>query len=96
MIKNQLGRRNLVPLTRFELVDKLKVYISDKGKENKRTNSFDKLVEKEKINCITLDKPLLINSQVDTIKELANIAGTSRATAAKANKIIEKAPEELE
>lgn len=112
IIKNQLGRCNLVPFMRLELVDKLKGYLTDKGIDNKskaanQTNSTKLKTELNnfvKALSPTLDnaclesvdiedsKPIKIDP-IDTLKEIAKIAGTSRATAAKANKIIEKAPD---
>jgi hypothetical protein len=58
MIKNQLGRRNLVPYVRAELALKLKGFFEKKAKDNLSNNfeSFGKLVEKKTIFCQNSDK----------------------------------------
>ncbi len=75
----------------LKLEDRLKL----KGLENNVTNSFDKLVDKEKVPLQNSAKPPATNSQIDTRKEIADFANTSHDTVAKVKKIIEKAPEEV-
>jgi hypothetical protein len=48
--------------------------------ENNVTNSFDKLVDKEKVACQNSYKPLAINNPIDSKKEMADFANTSHDT----------------
>ncbi len=82
IIKNQLGRRNLTPLARIELVRHLEPIIEAKAKENQGTRTDI---------CQNSDKSL---SPVDTKKEMAKLAGVSHDTYTRGKKILEEAPEE--
>lgn len=87
IIRNQFGRRNLSVYDRSVLALKLEKLFKEKAKENLRTSTggsnpqpFQKSEKVEPIN---------------TIKEIAKIAGTSHDTIAKVKKIEEKAPKEM-
>jgi DNA modification methylase len=83
VIQNQLGRRNLPPFVRSELVLKLKSFFADKGKDNESLGGKSK-------GCQNSDnlKP------VDTKKELAKLANVSHDTIAKVDKILKEVKDE--
>ena len=76
MIRNQLGRRNLLPYVRSDLALKLKPVIAAMAKENQRIGA-------EKTNTGSQKSV----KAVDTQKELAKAAGVSHDTIAKVEKI---------
>src|SRR5450759_1229449 len=65
MIKNQFGRRNLVPYVRAELALKLEVLFQKKALENNvtKSHSFKNLSNNEPLPCQNSDNP------IDNIKE---------------------------
>lgn len=87
IVKNQLGRRNLQPFVRVELAKMIEPEIKEKARENLITSTGGN-------NPQPLQKSAEAG-KIDTRSEIAQIAGVSHDTVAKANKIIEKAPEEV-
>ena len=69
MIRNQKGRRNVSTFVMVELGLKLDDLLKQKGLENNVTNSFDKLVDEEKVPLPTLAKPLVTKNVNSTIKD---------------------------
>ena len=84
IIKNQLGRRNLLDFVKSELViNRLEPLISAKAKEKQGTRS-DLL-------------PMLAKSEpINTREELAKAAGVSHGTLSKVKKIMQDAPPEIQ
>jgi|688.fasta_scaffold136060_3 N6-adenosine-specific RNA methylase IME4 len=86
IIRNQFGRRNLLPYVRTELALELEKTIAARSRQGKRTdipkddNFFQKSEKSEPLNAT---------------KELAAIAGVSHDTVAKVKKIIAKAAPEV-
>jgi len=78
IIKNQFGRRNLKPFQRCELALKLKPLIATQAKEHQKLSKGRG--QKGLIKKINL---------IDTEKELAKIAGVSKATMNKARFILD-------
>ena len=95
MIRNQKGRRNVSTYVMVGLGLKLEELLKQKGLKNKVTNSFDKLVEKEKVLPQKSAEPLAKNRPVETRKEIANFANTSYDTVSKVKEIINKSPTEV-
>jgi len=94
IIRNQFGRRNLIPFQRAELALTLKDVITARARENLHKSGGDKKSENAKSGCQNSDNPI---EPIDTKKELAKIAGVSHDTIWKVGKIQEKAtPEEKE
>lgn len=81
VIKNQFGRRNLSLFQRSELALKLKPVIREKAKENQSAAGGDK-----KSLCQIFDKAI-IDTAIDTKKEIAKIAGVSHGTIMKVERI---------
>lgn len=81
IIQHQLKRRNLNDFQRCELALRMKEIISQKAKENQRAGGGSVRMKS--------DKP------VDTLEEMAQIAGVCKDTFFKAEKVIEKVPEEV-
>lgn len=76
IIRNQLGRRNLDPSTRVLLANRLAPLLRKKGEANKAAAGGDrKSTGSLRMN---VDEPI---TKVDTIGEVARIAGVCRATA---------------
>jgi hypothetical protein len=82
------GRRNISTYAMVGLGLKLEELLKKKGLENKVTNSFEKLDDKEKVHCQISDKPSSINNKVDSKKEIANFANTSHDTVMKVKEIL--------
>jgi hypothetical protein len=94
--KENIEKRQADELNNFVNQDKqnsakpgLDSYLVRPQHENK-TNSFEKLVEKEKTVKQNSAKSLTKNSPVETRKEIANFANTSHDTVMKVKKIKEK------
>lgn len=85
IIRNQFGRRNLSAYDRSLLALKLKPMIAEKAKENM-------LATQKNESASAFQKS---DRQVNTAKELANIAGVSHDTIHKVEVIESKAPEAL-
>ena len=75
MIRNQLGRRNLLPYVRSDLALKLKPVIAEIAKGNQRLSGGRG------------EKGLQISDNLNTQKEIAKAAGVSHDTIAKVEKI---------
>lgn len=87
VIKNQLGRRNLLDYVKVELtVGKLEPLIAAKAKE--------KQIATLKQNQSTV-LPTLAERAIDTREEIAKAAGVSHGTVAKVKKIMQAAPPEV-
>lgn len=85
IIKNQLGRRNLIPAVRISLAEKLKPVIAAKAKENQQLSEG-----RGQKGCQISD-----NLNIDTKKEIAKAAGVSHDTIAKFEKIDAEASPEI-
>lgn len=87
IIRNQFGRRNLVPYIRTKLALRLEAEIAKRAKANQIASGkeFGK-------GCQKSDKPI---DRVDTKKEIAKVANVSHDTVAKVKAIEAKAPEEV-
>lgn len=83
IIKNQFGRRNLVPYVRTQLALKLESEYAARAKENKTISGEIYGRGGEKVPQISA-KPI---NPIDTRKEIAKIAGVSHDTVAKVKKI---------
>lgn len=84
IIRNQLGRRNILPYVRTELALKLKPVIAAKAKEQQKRKPADFVLE---------NSPK--QNPIDTREEIASIANVSSDTVKKVEKIQEKATEEV-
>jgi hypothetical protein len=79
IIRNQFGRRNLTPFQRSELALKLRPLIQAKAKENlKLADGGDRKSENAKNQGY--QKSDKVDNSVNTIKELAKLAGVSHNT----------------
>lgn len=88
IIKNQLGRRNLLDFVKSELIiNKLEPLISAKAKENQ--------IATLKQNQSTVLEMLPKREPINTREELAKAAGVSGRTIAKVKKIMQDAPPEI-
>lgn len=85
IILNQFGRRNLEAYVRSTLALKLKSIIAEQAKKNM-------LATQNNNSGAALEKS---TKQINTRKELANIAGVSENTIAKVEKIEAQAPQEV-
>ncbi len=83
IIKNQLGRRNLVPFVRIELVDSIEKILEDKAKKNQGTRTDIFLTSEKSIESI------------NTTKEMAKLANVGHDTYSKGKKIKSKASEKV-
>lgn len=92
IITNQLARRNLPVFVSIELALQLKPLIEKKAKENLSQGGGDRKSEEYKSGSQNSAKAI---ASIDTREEVAKIAGTSHDTVTKAEKIIDKAPEEV-
>ena len=83
IIQNQFGRRNISTFDRICLALKLKPTISEKAKENqgKRTDILPATFDQKKSKV----------ESVDTLKQIANLAGVGKETVRKVEKILELA-----
>lgn len=88
IIKNQLGRRNLVPLVRINLVRHLEPLIAKKAKENQVIRKGDQTGSTPQ-NSVELVEP------IETRQEMAKLANVSHDTYTKGKQILEKATEEI-
>lgn len=88
MIDNQKDRRNLTPAQRLEMGFKKAGLLAPKAKANLKQAGKQHGRGKP---CPTLDNPI---DPIDTIQTAAEFAGTSRATASKYKKVVEKADTE--
>ncbi|HOS46672.1 MAG TPA: hypothetical protein PLQ69_09370 [Paludibacter sp.] len=79
MLKHQFQRRNL------SSVEKLKLAMLSK----------DTIEAKAKENLSKAGKDIAVEEPIDTAKEIANLAGVSRATTIRYMTVIEKAPEKI-
>jgi hypothetical protein len=107
IIRNQFGRRNLVPYVRAELALKLEERLSKKGLENKsiaakqniEKRQYDELANSVNHVLPKLAKPDLDSSpkidKIDTREEISKVSGISHGNIDKVKKIVEKAPEEV-
>lgn len=88
IINNQLGRRNLPDFVKFELRQKEKEILLDKGKQNMVLGGGDK-----KSGLSIIDKPDIIPH--NTQKEIAEKLNWSTGKVAQAEVVLRKAPEEI-
>jgi hypothetical protein len=95
IIKNQFGRRNLENYVRASLILKPEDIFIGKAKENERLSSFEKQVEKKKDGHLNSDNQMTKNNQVNTNKELANLAGVGHDTISKVKEINKDMPPEV-
>ena len=87
VIKNQFGRRNISAYDRGILGRKLKPLIASKAKENQGTRTD--------LTFVSNDTEVKPPEKIDTLEEIAKVAGISRATMARIDKIEEQAPPEI-
>ena len=89
MLKNQLGRRNLLDVERGRLALLLKEAIAARAKENCVLGGGDKKSDSAKSGSPTLAKAL---TPIDTRKEVAKIAEISHGTLSKIERVDNEAP----
>lgn len=97
MLRAQLGRRNLEPLQRVQIVDKFRPLYQKKAKENQVNAGGDKKSENYK-KTVTANLPQAIeekkrNPTVD--KQLSEIAGVSERTYRMGKQLIDSGNKEL-
>jgi hypothetical protein len=86
IIRNQFGRRNLLPYVRVTLALELESTIAARAKENQIAGGGD-----QKSGLTTLSNPI---ETINTRSEIAKTAGVSEGTIAKVKKINAKASDE--
>lgn len=86
IIEKQFGRRNLLPFQRSELALKMKNVIQAKAKKNLSANGGDKKSVAAKSDSQKSDEAIFEPMRTD--EELSKLAGVSRDTIRKAEKII--------
>lgn len=97
MLRAQLGRRNLEPLQRVQIVDKFRPLYQKKAKENQINAGGDKKSENYK-KSVTANLPQAVeekkrNPTVD--KQLSEIAGVSERTYRMGKQLIDSGNKEL-
>lgn len=80
IIQNQFGRRNISTFDRIALALKLKPVIAEKAKT--------KQLATLKQNTLPLDQKKSTGESVDTLKQIANLAGVGKETVRKVEKIL--------
>ncbi len=92
VVRNQFGRRNLSNFVRAELALRVKPLVEKKALANKQAAGGDRKSEQAKSLSQNSEKAI---APVHTDEELAKMAGVSRETIRKTEKIIQQASPEL-